>query len=30
MPKEIIQQMRKQMEKILESTAKEFSNIRTG
>ncbi len=30
MPKEIIQQMRKQMEKILESTAKELSNIRTG
>jgi len=30
MPKEIIQQMRKQMEKILESIAKEFSNIRTG
>lgn len=30
MPKETIQQMRKQMEKILESTAKEFSNIRTG
>jgi ribosome recycling factor len=30
MPKETIQQMRKEMEKILESTAKELSNIRTG
>ena len=30
MPKETIQQMSKQMEKILESTAKELSSIRTG
>jgi len=30
MPKETIIQMRKEMEKILESTAKELSNIRTG
>lgn len=30
MPKETIQQMKKQMEEILESTAKELSGIRTG